>query len=166
MAQMISNRHQRLIINGETVTGLSKDKPPVELPLINLIEEDFASDGTLLAYGTSMRGGPVKVKLQPTSPQVKSWMRYHAQIQNGAIINFSGVYGDPRLGYDTLLRGGFMKEARPGVSPEQDAEFTFIFEETVPQFENAKFTPSFAEVQAVGTEASTFPEFEVGGVAF
>ena len=145
MAQMISNRSARLIINGETVSGLSKDDPPVELPLINLVDEDYGNDGTLLAYGTAMRGGPVKVKLQPTSPQVKSWMRLHAQIQAGAIVNFNGVYGDPRLGFDTLLRGGFLKEARPGVSPKQDAEFTFIFEETVPQFDNAKFSPSFAE---------------------
>ena len=141
MPTELSHRHQTLIMNGERVTGLASDDPPVDLPQIALIEEDFGNDGTMYGMGTAMRGGDVVVKLQPSSPQVKSWMRKFAEIQAGARILWNGVYGDSSLGYSTLLRGGFLKQARPGITPGQTAEFTFVFEECIPQFDNARFAP-------------------------
>ena len=137
-----SHSHQILIINGERVTALSDDANPVELPQITLVEENFGSDGIMYAMATSIKGGEVKVKLQPNSPQVKTWMRDFAQIQQGARINYTGSYGDSDLGYNTAFRGGFLKMAPPGISPGVTAEFTFVFEELVPEFDSARFRPS------------------------
>lgn len=138
----LSHSNQTLIINGERVSALSDDDNPVELPQITLTEENFGSDGTMYTVGTSIRGGEVKVKLQPTSPQVKTWMRDFARIQQGEQINYDGSYGDPELDYTTVMRGGFLKMAPPGITPGVNAEFTFVFEELIPEFDNAKFRPS------------------------
>ena len=102
---MLSHSHQQLIMNGERVSGLSDDDNPVELPNITLVEENYGSDGIMYVMGTSIKGGEVKVKLQPTSPHVKQWMRDFAQIQQGAVINYNGSYGDGNLGYNTVFRG-------------------------------------------------------------
>ena len=138
----LSHRHQVLIINGEYVTGLADDDNPVELPVTQLVEEKFGKDGTLYVVATNVRGGEVKIKLQPTSQQTKTWLRDHARIQQGERINYTGSYGDSDLGYNTRLEGGFLKMAPHGISPNVNAEFTFIFEELIPEFDNAAFRPS------------------------
>ena len=129
-------------MNGERVEGLSDDSPPVELPQIDLVEETYGQDGTMYVMGTSRRGGDVVVKLLPTSTTTKNWLRDFTRIQNGARISYNGRYGDATLGYATRLRSGYMKQARPGVSPGQNAEFTFVFEELIAEFDGADFGPS------------------------
>ena len=138
----LSHAHQVLVVNGERVTNLATGDNPVELPQIPIVEEEFGSDGTMYVNGTSIKGGEVKVKLQPTSPQVKQWMRDFAEIQQGARINYTASYGDTELGYSTTMRGGFLKMAPPGITPGVTAEFTFVFEELIPEFDNAQFRPS------------------------
>ncbi len=143
MPTQLTHAHQVLIMNGVRVTGLADDENPVELPSIVLAEVKFGKDGTMFPMGTSMQGGEVMVKLLPTSPQVKDWMRKHAQIQQGARINWSGSYGDSQLGYSTLLEGGVLTEAPSGITPGgSSVEFKFQFEQITPQFDQAKFAPS------------------------
>ena len=138
----LSHSHQVLIINGERVSGLAPGDNPVELPTITLVEEEYGSDGIMYTMATSVKGGEVKVKLQPTSATVQTWMRDFARIQQGERIAYNGSYGDSELGYNTALRGGVLKMAPPGVTPGVNAEFTFVFEECVPEFDSAQFRPA------------------------
>ena len=57
-----------------------------------------------------------------------------AEIQTGARIVWSGSIGDESMSFISLLRGGFLKSAPPGILPAQTVEFTFIFEEITPDF--------------------------------
>ncbi len=146
MTTQTSNRHTLLILNGVRITGFSDDDPPVELPDIELAEETFGQDGTMYVRGTAKQGGEVMVKLLPTSPQTKWLMRKHAEIQSGARVEWEGTYGDPTLNYKTLLRGGVLKSAPPGISPGKNAEFTFVFEQLIPQFDSARFAAAPVEL--------------------
>ena len=143
-AVIMSNLSQVLIINGERVTGLAEDDPPVEMPEIELYSEKFGQDGTMYVMTTSRRGGEVVVKLAPSSPFVKKWLGLHARILSGERIPISGEYGDPGLKFSSLLRNGVMKQSPSGVSPGKTAEFTFVFEEIIPNYDNAAFgNPNF-----------------------
>lgn len=146
MPNYLTNRHSQLIMNGERVQGLSDDNPPIELPSISLVEAVFGNDGTMYARGTAIRGGEVTVHLLPTSTTAKDWLRRHAEIQNGARIIWNGIYTDPELGYDTELRGGYLMTAPTGSVPGANLDFVFVFEEVIPNYDNAVFepTPSFA----------------------
>lgn len=138
----LSHSHQVLILNGRRISGLASGDNPVELPTITITEETFSSDGIMYTMDTSVKGGEVKVKLIPTSNDVKEFMRDFARIQQGERIAYNGSYGDSELGYNTALRGGVMKMAPPGITPGVNAEFTFVFEETIPEFDNAQFRPA------------------------
>ena len=131
----LSNRHAILTLNGRRITAFSDDEPPVELPEIELAKTTRGQDGSMYATGTAAKGGEVMVKLLPTSPDTKWLMRKHAQIQNGARITFKGSYGDSEIGYKVLLRGGVLVKAPAGISPGKNVEFTFDFEEVIPQFD-------------------------------
>ena len=131
-----------LTMNGERVVGLSEDDNPIELPDIELITDRFGRDGTLFVMGTSRQGGEVKVKLLPTSPTVKNWMIRHAEIQKGARIIWRGTLEDTERNFSIEMFGGFLKMAPPGVVPGADPEFVFVFEQLIPNFDNAQFAPS------------------------
>ena len=90
---------------------------------------------------TSMQGGEVVVHLGPTSRTGAEWLRVLAQIQQGALVTWRGVYSDSLNGYSTSLEGGYLKTAPTGVSPGKNNDFTFVFERTLPQFDGVDFSP-------------------------
>ena len=151
----LSHRHQKLVLNGDLVTGLSDDDPPVDIPQIEVAKATFGADGTMYAVGTAMAGGEVTVKLLPVSPQVATWMQLFAQIQRGAKIIWNGTYEDFELGYGCKLIGGVLLEAPPNIVPGQNAEFKFSFEQLVPEFATAQFEQSVvAEITNTGGQGS------------
>ncbi len=142
MTTQHSHLHSQLIINGELVAGYSEDDPPVEFESITHAEEMYGQDGTLYAKGTSRRGVTMTVKLLPSSTTAEKWMRRSAEISQGARLNWEGSYGDQALGTITALRGGFLKEAPVALVPGQTAEFVFVWEESLPQFDGSNLSPS------------------------
>ena len=134
-----SHRDIVFILDGHRVTGFAEDDPPVDFPAIELLTEKYGQDGQMYVMSTARRGGQFTVKLLPTSPTTKLWMRHHAEIQNGAIKNYAGSYADPNLDYDTLIRGAKLKTAPSTVVPGVTAEFVFVAQELIPEFDNANF---------------------------
>ena len=138
----LSHVHSILRMNGQKVEGLADDDVPIELPDIDLAEITFGKDGAMYSNGTGRRGGEVMVKLLPTSVTAKEWLRDHAQIQNGTVLTYEGIWEDANLNYSTVLRGGVLTKAPAGIHPGKNVEFTFTFEETVPQMDAAAFARS------------------------
>ena len=142
MPSQLSYLNQHLILNGERITGFADEEPAVDLPNIALSKTKRGPDGTMFVMGTGAKGGEVTVKLLPTSPSVKTFMRAHAEIQQGARIDFEGSFSDDELGFSMLLRGGVLVEAPPGITPDMNPHFKFDFEEAVPEFDGAQFAPT------------------------
>lgn len=135
-----SNNRTRLTMNGKLVRGLGSDDPPVELPDIEIITDDWGQDGTLYPMGTGRRGGEVTVHLGPSSPTAAEWFELFAEIQNEErVVIWNGKYEDRENGYATTLAGGLLKTAPTGVSPGKSTDWVFVFQDVVPQFTNAKF---------------------------
>ena len=141
MPTQLSHLKQVLILNGKRVSGLADEDPPIEFPQIQLLEDTWGKDGTLYTVATEILGGEVTIKLLPTSPDVKRFLRWFAQIQNRRRIRFEGSYGDSELNYSTLMQGGEMKECPPTIVPGQSFEAMFVFEKLIPQYDSARFDP-------------------------
>ena len=146
MPAIISHRHQKFLwgLDGgamlQEAKGLSDDDPPVEIPIIDFYREKWGQDGTLYITDTARQGGEVKVKLLPTSETVKEWMNIITRImEDGFRPIFTAVYGDEELDYQCDMWGGVLKMAPPNVVPGVTVEFTFLFEQLIPRFTNAKF---------------------------
>ena len=141
MPTQLSHLKQVLILNGTRVSGLADASPPIDFPTIELLEDTWGKDGTLYTVATERLGGEVTIKLLPTSPDVKRFLRWFAQIQNGQRIRFEGSYGDPELNFSTLMQGGEMKSCPPTIIPGVDFEVMFVFEKLTPQYDSARFEP-------------------------
>jgi len=142
MPTQLSNVHHKLVLNGHVVQGFSEDDPPVEFDAVTLAEITRGRDGTMYSMSTGMRGTAMTVKLLPTAPSVPFFMRAHAQIQQGTVIDWSGSYGDSALGASCTMTGGVMVECPPAISPGKTFEVKFEFEQTIPDFDGADFAPS------------------------
>ena len=142
MPNVLSHQHSRLTLNSHRVEGLALEDVPVEMPSIVLYDIVRGKDGTMYANGTGAKGGPVMVRLLPSSRSALQFLKWHSQIQDGAVIEFNGSWEDSENGYSTTLRGGYMTEAPSGLHPGQNAEFTFEFEEVIPDVDGARFDPA------------------------
>ena len=136
-----SHRRTILIINGNRVTALADDDPPVMFEKIPLTEVKWGPDGTMYVHGTARKGGPVTIKVFPTSKFAQDCLRYHARIQADEVLDFEGSYGDPTLGFSCLLRGGKMTECPPAIVPNQTFEVDFVFEEIIPSADGSTVAP-------------------------
>ena len=140
MANTLGWKNINFILNGHRVAGYADESPPVEMPIIEIETVVWGKDGTMMTNSTGRQGGEVKVKLLGTSTTTKFLMREWARIQRtGETVNWEGTYGDTLLNYRSLLRGGRLTMAPVTVSPEVTAEFTFVFEQIIPQFDTARF---------------------------
>ena len=142
MPTELSHAHHILIINGERVTGLSDDDPPVEFDRIPLSEIKWGQDGTMYVHGTARKGGMMTVKLLPTSEWAKKFQRWTAQVQAGSRLDFTGRYGDNELGLGVSLDGGKITEIPPSVVPNQTFEVSLAFERITPNADAAVVTAS------------------------
>ena len=70
------------------------------------------------------------------------FMKWHAQIQSGEVLEIKGSWDDNENGYTSVLRGGVLKMAPSGLHPNKNAEFVFDFEEIIPEFDGASFDPA------------------------
>ena len=135
-----SHRHVILSINGERVTGLAAGDAPVTFESIPLNEITWGADGTMYVHGTARKGGPVMVKLLPTSKFAATLLRWRGRITNDERLEFAGSYADPQLGFACTMRGGVLTECPPMLVPNTDFEATFTFEELVSEADAASFS--------------------------
>ena len=142
MANQMSYRQSVLTLNDHRVEGLSDDDTPIEMPDIDLVEVTRGKDGTMSTMGTNAKGGEVTIRLLPTSRTALLFMKWHSQMQNGAVINVEGTWEDVENGYSSVLRGGVLKTAPAGISPGKNLEFVFEFEEILPDVDGASFDPA------------------------
>ena len=142
MATQLSNSAIVFILNGHRFSGFADEDPPVDFEVPEIATANFGKDGGLYTNDTGKRGGELTVKLLPASPSTKWMMRNHSLIKTGSIIHWSGTYSDPNLSYHSVLRGGVLTKAPNATPPGQNAEFMFVFEEIIPDYDSARFSAS------------------------
>lgn len=148
MATHLSWRHIELILNGHRFQGWSDDDPPVEFPDIDLVNVVTGKDGAAYYSDTGMLGGEVTIKLLPTSESAKRCLRWLEERDSGARLEFEGTYGDSEIGFSAALRGGALRTCRPATVPDQNFEVVFHFEEIIPDYDAAQFSPAPAVTAA------------------
>ena len=141
MPQPQSHGGMDLIIDGERVTELADEDPPIEIGERVVRETTRGMDGAMYVRGTNQVGATLTVKLLPTATQVKKWMQELALIQNGEDgIVHRGSYGDPRLGYTQQLEGVYLISVSAGAgTPGVTVEFVFDCERIIVDYDNARF---------------------------
>jgi len=151
-----------LTLNGHLIQGLSDDTDAVTMPDIELTTVRRGANGELLSFRTGNRGGEVMIKLLPSSPTHAFLQRQVAQINNPddpARVNGALGINDVLNGIQVSCRRGVLKTAPFGQTYGQgeaaNREYTFDFEEIVPQYDNASFAISGAGDGLAGVFDST-----------
>ena len=144
MVDIISRAHIQYTVNGHFHTGFAKEDRPVEFPSDDdLVEIELGADGT--PYGTSvpMFGGPVVVRLHPSSPSTTFWMKEkqtwkYDQLQGRRLTIYNSSYQDASTGVKATLRGGTIMKVpdirEPGITYEAVIYYAFIAVEVNGEF--------------------------------
>ena len=140
--QAVSNT--TLILNGHTFTGWSEDADALSMPTVDLAVITRGGDGRLTASDTGNRGGPVIVKLQPTSESAKFLMNSISTARTGGRIKWNGYarYNDTNV--TVALTTGVLVNGPLGPTVGKGASaplvFTFEFEDIIPDYTTADFS--------------------------
>ena len=148
MAQLLSNAHINLIINGHRFSGFADEDRPVEFPG----GEDFFTlstgpDGALYGMAIPMFGGPITVRLEPSSPSVQ-WavqqnnMRKNALKSGDPFTIYDGSYSDPAQGRSARVAGGVFMQCPEMPEANVTFEIQFHFEEIFSNVDGGTFVPS------------------------
>ena len=139
-----SHAHSILVMNNARVVGLADEDPPVDIPRFNLGEMMRGPDGSSYFMSRRTIGGPVTVKLLPSSATAIQWMTmFTSIIRENAKLNFEGAYGDTQLGISTKFVGGKLVDAPVAIVPGVTLEFMFEFSEIIPDMSGAQLLPGF-----------------------
>lgn len=139
MPTILSHRHIKMTINGIRITGFADDDQPVSFPNIEMVDPKFGKDGSLYGTDTGMLGGEVTIKLLPAAPFVKQCLNWMAERHKLVRRTFYGTYGDNQLNFQISMLGGMLKSCTSASTPGQTFEIVFVFEELIPDYDNAKF---------------------------
>ena len=72
-AQILSNAHISLILNGKTISGFADEERPVEFPATDdLIDVKYGNDGSMYGMTKPMYGGEITIRLAPSS-EATAW---------------------------------------------------------------------------------------------
>lgn len=146
MPKVLSFRreHIRLVIGGYDIIGFSDADQPISFSAVQVTRPVYGEDGRLYPIDTGKRGGDVTVSLLPTSPSVVTILNWYAQRQKATTNSLDGFYGDERSGYSVTMTHGTLKTCPPTITPNQNFNAVFAFQEIVPTFESGKFkSPRF-----------------------
>lgn len=121
-----------LTLNAHRFSGLADDDQPIELPDIETMITYRGRDGGAYFMDTMMRGGPLMLRLLPTSPSTMFLLECVNRLQLGALIAWNGEVHDRRFGR-LELTNGVLTRYRPFITPGQNYEVTFEFENMVPK---------------------------------
>ena len=80
----ISLQGTTVLLNGHQVSGWSEDTDALTMPdAVELATVRRGATGDMAAFSTGNRGGPVSVKLLPTSPSVAFFMQQAEVMRRG-----------------------------------------------------------------------------------
>ena len=142
MANTLAWKNFSLVLNGERITGFAKDDPPVELPDLEVGDNEMGWDGSLYSSDTGVLGGDVVIKLLPTSKQCGWFLDRLEEHKRGIEVDFHGKFGDVRKGITHTLAGGRFKKCPSGIMPGKTFEVTITFETIKAQTAGAKLNPA------------------------
>ena len=127
-----SHSQNSLIINGHRFRNLADEDPPVEFPTNPVHDTTTGKNGEHYIEDTNERGGPVKVKLFPNTPDVDVVLGWREQALSHALdIGFSGSYYRASSRKTTQMSGGVFISCPASSVPGQTFEVTFDFERLV-----------------------------------
>ena len=147
-----------VILNGhtvegeQTIKGWSEDTDALTLPdAFEFASVRRGATGDMAAFSTGDRGGPVTLKLLPTSPSVPFLMNQVARIlRDKAEVIWEGSVKHSRSGASVALRRGVLISGpvwyTMGKGEASNLTFTWEFEEIIPNFK----TVNLADVPVLG----------------
>ena len=145
MAVNINIQDNIVTLNGHQVEGWSQDEDALTMPdEVELATVTRGGDGQMFGASTAEIGGPITIKLLPTSPSTKFFLRQVERIRtNSAPNDWSGTVENVVLGYSVSLDGGILVRAPYGHTVGKGAAatrmFTIEFETVSPNYDAALF---------------------------
>lgn len=144
MATQIDVSTSTLNLNNHTFSGWSDDGDALSVPSITGVNVRRGGDGKTTFFGTGERGGPVVVKLLPTSDSTRFLMNIVSAQVLGGSFTFNGVIQNNTTGSQTLLSNGkltvYPLGQTVGKGDAANMEFTFEFESVIPDYSGADFS--------------------------
>lgn len=130
-------------IGGHQFVGLSEDADAIMVPAdFEFFTIRRGALGDMVALRNGAKGGPLELKLLPSSPSVKYWMRQQAAILEGSFALYQGTIYDRAMNASVRLRNGVLQKGPLGHTYGQgdvaNRIFVFEFERFVLEYDNAR----------------------------
>ena len=148
MSQFLSHAHVELQIGGHDFEGWADEDRPVEFDAGgDRITISRGKDGGMYGVDEAILGGPLTVRLAPTSPSAQwciqqNQMRKDAIVDGGEIPIYDGSYSDAVQGRAATLEGGVLPTCPDMVEPGVTFEAMFEFQKIISDVDGATFTPT------------------------
>ena len=130
-SRIVSIEHTLFVVEGLVIQGYSSDADAL-MPEIEGITVDRGAQGSMVAYTTADYGGPVTIKLQPTSPSLKqlfAWSNQYQPPTGMAVLprHFEAYMLNIPLGFKFTFHGGLMTRWPGGLTMGKGSTGTFNF---------------------------------------
>ena len=113
MSNYISIETSTLTLNNTVITGFSDDTDALAIPDVDIAVVKRGADGRMTATSTGNKGGPVTIKLLPTSKSVPFLSSLSEQQKNGSRVVISGSVVDHQNGSSVSLSNGSIATYTP-----------------------------------------------------
>ncbi len=148
MSQNVSTWHTTAILNGHTCQGWARTDNAIELPDIQVTENEVGPDGLKVSSHLGNLGGNVILRFLPNSPSVSFFGHQFSQVQQGKVVEFEGTVNNSLTGLQTTLTRGTFETGPSGLSYGDGipgpVEFTFHFERILTDYSSMATTERLA----------------------
>ena len=146
MANNVSLQHTVVRINGHTCEGWAAQADALMLPDITVASSEIGPDGLKVVSSTGMRGGMLTLKFLANSRSRAFFGQQLAEIQRGAVKNFTGSISNPQTGETTRLDRGHMEVGPTGTTIGNAVpaarEFQIHFESIISNYDGFNAQPA------------------------
>ena len=145
--QIQSRSHDLLTLNGFEFSKFAQEERPVEFPNgEDLYDIFYGADGGMYLRAKPMLGGPLIVRLDPTSPAAQWCIEREEERKMGIIDRtalpiFEGTWANQEMGVSAQLQGGAMTTCPPMIEAGITFVVAFTFERIISQVSGARFNP-------------------------
>ena len=134
------------LLNGTRIEGWSDDEDALSFPDLELFNDRAGGDGLVAYFARGERGGEVTIKLMPNSPTRSLLMRHIQQFQTDRTIHiYKLVVIDEENGTTVTCNNGRLKMGplgqTQGMEAAANANFTFRFQDVIPDWSRADYSP-------------------------
>ncbi len=131
-------------LNGHIVQGWSDDSDALMMPdAFELATVRRGATGDMATFSTGDKGGPISIKLLPTSPSLPFFMQQLAVQLNGGAVVWDGKITNSQSGFGFTLERGVMTAGPLGQTMGRgevaNDTFTFEFERIIPDYAKVQF---------------------------